>query len=71
MLTAQEALIQLQEGNQRFVEGKSTYNTSDTRRRNELVDGQKPFAIILGCSDSRVPSWKPRLSLIRDLGIYL
>ena len=27
MLTAQEALIQLQEGNQRFVEGKSTYNT--------------------------------------------
>ena len=56
MLTAQEALIQLQEGNQRFVEGKSTYNTSDTRRRNELVDGQKPFAIILGCSDSRVPA---------------
>ncbi|MEL0160391.1 MAG: carbonic anhydrase [Deltaproteobacteria bacterium] len=56
MLTAQEALIQLQEGNQRFVEGKSTYNTNDTRRRNELVDGQMPFAIILGCSDSRVPA---------------
>jgi len=38
------------------VEGKSTYNTNDTRRRNELVDGQTPFAIILGCSDSRVPA---------------
>ena len=56
MLTAQEALIRLQEGNKRFVEGKSTYNTSYKHRRNELVDGQTPFAIILGCSDSRVPA---------------
>ena len=56
MLTAQEALIQLQEGNQRFVEGKLTRNTNYTQRRNELVDGQTPFAIILGCSDSRVPT---------------
>ena len=68
MLTAQEALIQLQEGNQRFAEGKSTYNTSDTRRRNELVDGQMPFAIILG---AQIQEFPPRLSLIRDLGIYL
>ncbi|MBT6728567.1 MAG: carbonic anhydrase [Deltaproteobacteria bacterium] len=56
MLTAQEALMRLQEGNKRFVEGQSTYNNNDTRRRNELVDGQTPFAIILGCSDSRVPA---------------
>ena len=56
MLTAQEALVRLQEGNQRFVEGKSTRNTNYTQRRNELVDGQTPFAIILGCSDSRVPT---------------
>ena len=56
MLTAQEALMRLQEGNKRFVEGKSTYNSNDARRRNELVDGQTPFAIILGCSDSRVPA---------------
>ena len=56
MLTAQEAIIRLQEGNQRFVEGKSTRNTNYTRRRNELMDGQTPFAIILGCSDSRVPA---------------
>ena len=48
--------MRLQEGNKRFVEGKSTYNTNDARRRNELVDGQTPFAIILGCSDSRVPA---------------
>jgi carbonic anhydrase len=56
MLTAQEALEQLRKGNQRFVEGKSTSNTTDASRRNELVDGQAPFAIILGCSDSRVPA---------------
>ncbi len=56
MLTAQEALVRLKEGNQRFVEGKSTRNTNYTQRRNELVDGQTPFAIILGCSDSRVPT---------------
>jgi carbonic anhydrase len=56
MLTAQEALTRLQEGNKRFVEGKSNYNSNDARRRNELVDGQTPFAIILGCSDSRVPA---------------
>ena len=56
MLTAQEALTRLQEGNKRFAEGKSNYNSNDARRRNELVDGQTPFAIILGCSDSRVPA---------------
>ena len=56
MLTAQEALMRLQDGNKRFVEGQSTYNKNDTRRRNELVDGQTPLAIILGCSDSRVPA---------------
>ena len=56
MLTAQEALIRLQEGNQRFAKGKSTSNATDPSRRNELLAGQKPFAIILGCSDSRVPA---------------
>ena len=47
----------LREGNRRFVsdvrgQGSSTGQT----RRNELVAGQQPFAIILGCSDSRVPA---------------
>jgi carbonic anhydrase len=57
MISALEALDRLREGNRRFVadiRGRST-STSQTRR-NELVAGQEPFAIILGCSDSRVPA---------------
>jgi carbonic anhydrase len=51
------ALERLREGNQRFVTelqagGRATGKT----RRRELVDGQEPFAIVLGCSDSRVPA---------------
>ena len=67
MLTAQEALIRLQEGNQRFVEGKSTYNTNYTQRRNELVDGQTPFAITV----AQIQEFPLRLCSIKDLGIYL
>ena len=57
MISAQEALERLYEGNRRFVSdirGRGTL-TSQTRRR-ELAAGQEPFAIILGCSDSRVPA---------------
>jgi carbonic anhydrase len=57
MSTAQEALDRLKAGNRRFVsgEGNSARHSSPTRR-DELTEGQKPFAIVLGCSDSRVPS---------------
>jgi carbonic anhydrase len=56
---AREALKRLRAGNGRFesrVRGGDPL-ASDTRRRElkELVDGQAPFAVILGCSDSRVP----------------
>jgi len=57
MISAVEALKRLQEGNQRFVAdvlGRST--PASESRRIELVAGQEPFAIILGCSDSRVPA---------------
>jgi len=57
MISAREALERLREGNRRFVadiHGHSTF-TNQTRRR-ELVAGQEPLAIILGCSDSRVPA---------------
>jgi len=57
MIPAREALQRLREGNLRFVAGKQGAETSTgQRRRDELVGGQQPFAIILGCSDSRVPA---------------
>jgi carbonic anhydrase len=57
MMTAQDALDRLRDGNQRFVadQGDVSTQASQTRRR-ALTGGQEPFAIILGCSDSRVPA---------------
>ncbi len=56
MISAREALSRLKEGNQRFVADLGSHKTLTGQRRNELPDGQEPFAIILGCSDSRVPA---------------
>jgi carbonic anhydrase len=57
MLSALDALAKLCDGNRRFVANQSTTGvTSSQARRAELVDGQAPFAIVLGCSDSRVPA---------------
>ena len=56
MIPADEALARLREGNRRFVSDASTRKTPSFRaRRSELTDSQEPFAVILGCSDSRVP----------------
>ena len=56
-VSAIEALKRLREGNRRFVSGAAvTDGLSHRARRNELLTGQEPFAIILGCSDSRVPA---------------
>ena len=54
MLDAIDALKQLQQGNQRFVSGDG--GDKGTLAHNDLTSGQEPFAIILGCSDSRVPA---------------
>ncbi|MGD8728156.1 MAG: carbonic anhydrase [Gemmatimonadota bacterium] len=56
MIPWQEALERLRDGNLRFSSDDSepTMLTSQARRR-ELAQGQKPFAIVVGCSDSRVP----------------
>ena len=57
MISATEALERLRDGNNRFVSGvQSSRALTGRTRRSELVAGQKPFAIILGCSDSRVPA---------------
>jgi carbonic anhydrase len=56
-IPANEALERLREGNRRFVAGTpSGDGLSSLARRAELVAGQEPFAILLGCSDSRVPA---------------
>ena len=57
MIPAREALQLLRDGNQRFVLEATNQDTSSTQtRRRQLASGQEPFAIILGCSDSRVPA---------------
>jgi len=57
MVSAQDALRHLQTGNQRFVSGVSDRSThTDQTRRSEMIAAQEPFAIVLGCSDSRVPA---------------
>jgi len=57
MISASESLERLQEGNRRFVAGtRSGESLASAERRTQLTGGQEPFAIILGCSDSRVPA---------------
>src|ERR671913_297755 len=57
MISAPDALRRLVDGNRRFAAGVRSHDTlTSPARRNELTSGQEPFAIILGCSDSRVPA---------------
>ena len=65
MISAQEALIRLKEGNQRFVSGTSSLEPQNNPGRcRELVAGQQPFAVVVGCADSRVP-----VEMIFDQGL--
>ena len=54
-LTGDEAIDRLMAGNRRYVTAKQTHPNQMPERRAELMDGQRPFAVILGCADSRVP----------------
>ncbi len=57
MKTALEVFARLREGNGRFVAGLAGGGAPiGPKRRTELATGQDPFAVILGCSDSRVPA---------------
>jgi carbonic anhydrase len=57
MIAAHEALSRLRDGNLRFsTDSRLTSPLAGRSRREELVSGQNPFAIILGCSDARVPA---------------
>jgi len=49
------ALTKLKEGNARFVKAQMTHPDQTAAVRTEVAKGQKPFAIIVSCSDSRVP----------------
>lgn len=53
--TAEQALARLKEGNARFLSGHARFPTVQKEILADLAKGQHPFAIVLGCSDSRVP----------------
>ncbi len=55
-VTPDEAMARLEAGNRRFCDGQSIHPQQQTERREETAtQGQRPFAIVLSCSDSRVP----------------
>lgn len=54
----------MREGNERFVAGQSSHPNQDSSRRSSLVENQHPFAVIFGCSDSRLAA-----EIIFDVGL--
>lgn len=64
-MSPKEALQLLMDGNERFVNDKSHCPDRNQARREAIAAKQKPFAVILGCSDSRVP---PEIAFDQGLG---
>ena len=64
-LSADEALKKLKQGNKRFVQLHQKHPDESGKRRKEMLKGQRPFVIVLSCSDSRVP---PELIFDQGLG---
>ncbi len=61
-----DSLQKLMDGNKRYVEGKlASKDLGDSKRKDLSTKGQKPFAIVITCSDSRVP---PELLFDQGLG---
>jgi carbonic anhydrase len=65
IISANEAMQRLIEGNNRFLQGSARFSTVRKETLAELARGQQPYATILGCSDSRVP---PELIFDADFG---
>lgn len=63
-LTPALAWRRLREGNERFVNSESSHPNQDASRRSSLVETQHPFAVIFGCSDSRLAA-----EIIFDVGL--
>ena len=63
-MTPAAAWLRLQEGNARFVGSQVSHPNQDASRRTALVNNQNPFAVIFGCSDSRLAA-----EIIFDLGL--
>jgi carbonic anhydrase len=59
------ALQKLMEGNARYVSARAAHPNQTPARRAEVIEGQHPFAVIVGCSDSRVP---PEIIFDQGLG---
>ncbi|NJB85861.1 carbonic anhydrase [Lewinella marina] len=64
-MTIDQVVSRLQEGNERFVADKLDGKLQNSSRRGELTSGQKPYAIVLSCADSRVV---PELAFDTGLG---
>ena len=64
-IDAEEAIKRLLDGNRSYIEGKNSANHRTAKRRIEVSKGQHPIAIIVGCSDSRVP---PEILLDQGIG---
>ena len=77
MMTPDQALERLREGNRRFVADQPAQVDISTRRRLELAKGQRPFAALVGCADSRVGpehlfgAGLGELFIVRTAGNYL
>lgn len=64
MISPEKALTLLKEGNERFWDNKSIHPNRGAELRSELLAEQKPYAIVIACSDSRVP-----VEIIFDVGL--
>ena len=64
VISSDEALVRITEGNARYVSGNNIFPDMSDNRKHEEVEGQHPFATVIGCSDSRVP-----VELLFDQGI--